>query len=102
MNRFNLKLFITGRTPRSEYAIVNLRRICETTLEGKADINIVDVLEDPAQAEEEKILATPTLIKTYPPPMRRVIGDLSDTGNVLLGLGLNLDWLTTLGQGELL
>ena len=67
-------------------AISNLRRICEKELEGQYDLEIIDVLQYPDLAEDEKILATPTLIKSLPLPLRRVIGDLSDTDKVLLGL----------------
>jgi circadian clock protein KaiB len=81
-----LKLYVTGRTPRSEKAIANLRRICDEELHGQYEMQIIDVLEHPQLAEDEKILATPTLIKRLPPPLRRVIGDLSDTEKVLLGL----------------
>ncbi len=84
--RYLLKLYVTGKTPRAEHAIANLRRICEAELNGEYDLQIVDVLEHPQLAEDEKILATPTLIKRLPPPLRRVIGDLSDREKVLLGL----------------
>jgi circadian clock protein KaiB len=67
-------------------AIANLRRICEQELQGQYQLEIIDVLENPQAAEDEKILATPTLIKQLPPPLRRVIGDLSDKEKVLLGL----------------
>jgi circadian clock protein KaiB len=88
MNKFLLKLYITGQTPRSERAILNLRRICEQELEGQYEMVIIDVLERPQLAEDEKIIATPALIKQLPPPLRRIIGDLSDTDKVLLGLDL--------------
>jgi circadian clock protein KaiB len=81
-----LKLYVTGKTPRAEQAIANLRRICEEDLHGQYELQIIDVLENPQLAEDEKILATPTLIKRLPPPLRRVIGDLSDKEKVLLGL----------------
>jgi circadian clock protein KaiB len=77
---------VTGRTPRAERAIANLRQICDTDLRGEYELEIIDVLEHPQLAEDEKILATPTLIKRLPPPLRRVIGDLSDRDRVLLGL----------------
>lgn len=77
---------MTGKTPRAEKAIANLRRICEEDLKGQYELHIIDVLENPQLAEDEKILATPTLIKRLPPPLRRVIGDLSDKDKVLLGL----------------
>ena len=77
---------MTGTSARSATAIANLRRICEQELGGQYDLEIIDVQEFPALAEDEKILATPTLIKSLPLPLRRVIGDLSDTEKVLLGL----------------
>ena len=88
MNKFLLKLYITGQTPRSERAIVNMRHICEQEWHGQYELVIIDVLERPQLAEDEKIMATPTLIKELPPPLRRVTGDLSDTRKVLLGLDL--------------
>lgn len=83
-----LKLYITGHTSRSEQAIANLRRICEERLSEQVELEIVDILEQPYLAEQEKIIATPTLIRVSPPPARRVIGDLSDTKKVLFGLSL--------------
>ncbi len=84
--QYTLRLFVTGKTPRSEKAIANLRRICEQELQGRYELEVIDVLEKPELAEDEKILATPTLIKRLPPPLRRVIGDLTDKDKVLLGL----------------
>lgn len=81
-----LKLYVTGMTPRAEMAIANLKRICEADLGGDYQLEVINVLEHPEKAEEDKILATPTLIKQLPPPLRRVIGDLSDKDKVLLGL----------------
>ncbi|MBL7176159.1 MAG: circadian clock protein KaiB [Desulfobacteraceae bacterium] len=89
MNKFKLRLYITGKTPKSERAIANLKEICEKELEGLYELQIIDVLESPQLAEDEKILATPTLIKDLPPPLRRVIGDLSNSEKVLLGLDLS-------------
>lgn len=86
--KYTLKLYITGQTPRSERAITNLRRLCETQLAGNYDVVVIDVLERPQLAEDEKILATPTLVREAPPPRRRIIGDLSDTAKVLTGLDL--------------
>ena len=88
MDKFLLKLYVTGQTPKSERAIANLRRICEEDLGSRYEMAVIDVLERPQLAENEKILATPTLIKVLPPPLRRVIGDLSDTEKVLLGLDM--------------
>jgi circadian clock protein KaiB len=79
-------LYVTGKTPRAQNAIANLRRICDEQLPGVYELEIIDVLEHPEMAETDKILATPTLIKQLPPPLRRVIGDLSDKEKVLLGL----------------
>ncbi len=77
---------MTGASPRTAVAIANLRRICDEELQGQYDLEIIDVVEFPERAEEESILATPTLIKSLPLPLRRVIGDLSNTEKVLLGL----------------
>lgn len=86
LSKYILTLYVTGTSPRTKIAIDNLNRICSQELEGRYELEIVDVLENPQRAEDEKILATPTLIKQLPPPLRRVIGDLSDKDKVLLGL----------------
>jgi len=91
MPHYFLKLFVSGRTRRSKRAIANLRCICESGLIGNYKIMVIDVLEQPELAEAEMILATPTLIKVLPPPIRQIIGDLSDTKRVLLGLDLKPD-----------
>ncbi|HKJ87261.1 MAG TPA: circadian clock protein KaiB [Gammaproteobacteria bacterium] len=88
MDEYQLKLYITGRTTRSQQAIDNLGRILEEYFPGSYTLEVIDVLEDPQTAEEQKILATPTLVKELPPPVRRVIGDLSEREQVLLGLDL--------------
>lgn len=88
MNKYLLKLYITGHTPRSGHAIANLRQLCEQQFHGQYELVIIDILEQPHLAEAAKILATPTLIKELPPPIRRIIGELSDTERVLLGLDL--------------
>lgn len=95
LSSFLLRLYVTGKTPRAEQAIANLRRICEEELKGQYELQIIDVLEHPQLADDEKILATPTLIKRLPPPLRRVIGDLSDKEKVLLGLDVWPDTPTT-------
>lgn len=87
-DKFLLKLYITGQTPKSERAVANIRRICEQELNGRYELVVIDVLERPQLAEDEKILATPTLTKELPPPLSRVIGDLSNIEKVLLGLDL--------------
>ena len=86
LSKYVLTLYVTGTSPRTRIAIDNLNRICTEDLAGQYELEIVDVLEHPQRAEDERILATPTLIKQLPPPLRRVIGDLSDKDKVLLGL----------------
>ena len=88
MNNYVLKLYVTGNTTRTERAITNLRRLCEQELCNQYKMVVIDVLERPQLAEDEKIIATPTLIKQLPPPLRRIIGDLSDVQKVLLGLDI--------------
>ena len=87
-SRHILKLYITGRTPRSERAIETLKEICNQDADQDLELINIDVLENPQLAEDEKILATPTVVKELPPPMRRIIGDLTDSEKVLLGLDL--------------
>jgi len=87
-NKYLLKLYITGHTANSETAIRNLKNIVKRELGGKYKIKIIDILKYPQLAEHEKILATPALDKKLPPPIRRIIGDLSDRENVLVGLDL--------------
>ena len=77
------RLFVAGSSPRSSRAVENLRRLGDDALGGRYEMEVVDVLENPERAEEERILATPTLVKDSPPPQRRVMGDLSDTDTVL-------------------
>jgi circadian clock protein KaiB len=86
--KYTLKLYVTGRTPASLNAIVNLKEILENDLKADYRLEVIDLLERPQLAEDEKILATPTLAKTLPPPIRRIIGDLSDKHKVLMGLDL--------------
>lgn len=86
--KFVLKLFITGRSTRSESAIRTLHRLCQEELGGEFELVVVDVLEQPEEAEKGRILATPTVVKELPPPIRKVIGDLSDKEKVLIGLDL--------------
>jgi circadian clock protein KaiB len=86
--RYKLRLFITGTTPRSTRAIENMRRICEEKLRGRYDLEVVDVYQNPEATRELQIVATPTLVKILPEPLRRIIGDLSDEERVLAGLDL--------------
>jgi circadian clock protein KaiB len=83
-----LRLFVTGATPNSSRAISNLKEICETYLKGKYELEIIDVYQQPLIAENEQIIALPLLIKKYPSPERRLIGDMSDLGKVLRGLNV--------------
>jgi circadian clock protein KaiB len=87
--RYKLRLFITGSTPRSTRAIENMRRICQEHLEGQYDLEVIDVYQNPEATRELQIVATPTLVKILPEPLRRIIGDLSDKERVLAGLNLS-------------
>ena len=86
--RYKLRLFVTGSTPRSARAIANMRTICEEKLSGRYDLEVVDVYENPEATREMQVVATPTLVKILPEPLRRIIGDLSDQEKVLAGLNL--------------
>ena len=88
MTEHVLKLYVTGNTPRSQQAVTNLHHICTKGLGDQYQVVVINVLEHPQLAEDDKILATPTVIKPLPPPPRRVIGNLSDIRKVLLGLDL--------------
>ncbi len=88
INKIVLRLYVTGQTPKSERAIANIKSICENELARQHELVVIDVLERPQLAEDEKILATPTLVKMLPLPLARVIGDLSDTAKVLIGLNI--------------
>jgi circadian clock protein KaiB len=87
--RYKLRLFITGSTPRSVKAIENMRKICDENLSGRYDLEVVDVYQHPDATREFQIIATPTLVKVLPEPLRRIIGDLSDRERVLAGLNLS-------------
>ncbi len=83
-----LKLYLAGNTPNSVKALKTLKTILEQDLQGVYALKVIDVLKNPQLAEEDKILATPTLSKVLPPPVRKIIGDLSDREKVLIGLDL--------------
>ena len=85
---FLLRLFVTGMTPRSTDAIARIKAICEEYLEGRYELEVVDIYQQPEAARVEQIVATPTLVKKLPPPLRRLVGDLSDKRRVLLGLDI--------------
>ena len=86
MTFFKFKLYIAGQSPRSRSAIHNFQRIMDESFSDRCDLEIIDVYEPPQQAEEDRILATPTLVKEGPPPVRRIVGDLSRTTDVLKAL----------------
>lgn len=86
--RWELRLYVTGLTPNCLLAINNLRKICEQHMAGKYDIQVIDLLKDPRLSFGDQILAVPTLVRKFPMPVRRIIGDLSDTEQVLIGLDL--------------
>ncbi|OAI55769.1 hypothetical protein AYO49_05165 [Verrucomicrobiaceae bacterium SCGC AG-212-N21] len=83
-----LRLFITGSTPRSVAAISSIRSLCEQYLAGHFELEVVDIYQQPTEAQGEQIIAAPTLVREHPAPPRRMIGDLSDPQKVLLGLNL--------------
>ncbi len=85
---WHLRLYVAGKTPRSVAALANLQRICEEHLAGKYTIEVIDLLERPQLAQGEQIVAIPTLERRLPPPVRKIIGDLSNTERVLIGLDL--------------
>jgi circadian clock protein KaiB len=86
--RYLLRLFVTGMTPRSTDAIARIKAICEEHLNGQYDLEVIDIYQQPDAAKLEQIVATPTLIKKLPLPLRRLVGDLSDKQRVLLGLNI--------------
>ena len=83
---FELRLYIAGQTRRSIAALTNLRRICEEHLAGRYRVEVIDLLQHPDQAQRDQIVAIPTLVRRLPEPIRRIIGDLSDSERVLVGL----------------
>ncbi|WP_207148292.1 circadian clock KaiB family protein [Thiococcus pfennigii] len=86
MNDYVLRLFVTGRSASAATAIRNLERICREDLANRYRIEVIDVVEDPGEASAFEVFATPTLVKSLPPPLRRIIGDLSEHDEVLVGL----------------
>lgn len=86
--RYVLRLFVSGMTPRSARAVAAIRSICEEHLAGRYDLEVIDIYQHPELATADQVIAAPTLVKKLPEPLRRLIGDLSDTERVLVGLGL--------------
>ncbi len=86
--RYTLRLYVTGMTPRSAEAIAKIKAICEEHLKGRYTLTVIDIYEHPTLARDEQIIAAPTLVKVLPKPLRRLIGNLSNDERVLLGLDL--------------
>ncbi len=85
---WELRLYVAGQTPKSVAAFANLKRICDEHLQGQYHIEVVDLLENPQLSRDDQILALPTLVRKLPPPIRKIVGDLSNTDRVLVGLQL--------------
>jgi len=86
--RYQLRLYVAGQTPKSVLAFTNLKEICEEHLQGRYEIEIIDLVENPQLAAGDQILAVPTLVRRLPEPIKKIIGDLSNTERVLVGLDL--------------
>lgn len=86
--RWELRLYVAGQTPKAILAFANLKKICEEQLKGKYSIEVIDLLINPQLSRDDQILAIPTLVRKLPEPVRKIIGDLSNTENVLVGLDL--------------
>lgn len=86
--KYVLRLYVTGMTPKSINAIENIRKICEENLKGRYELEIIDIYQKPEYAKKEQILAAPTLIKKLPLPLRKFIGDMSNKEKILVGLDL--------------
>jgi circadian clock protein KaiB len=87
-NRYDLRLYVAGQTPKSVEAITNIKKICEENLKGRYALAVIDLYQQPQLAQGDQIIAVPTLIKRLPLPLRRIIGDMSNTERVLVGLDL--------------
>jgi circadian clock protein KaiB len=88
IERYQLRLYVAGQTPKSALAFKNLQRICEEHLQGRYEIEMIDLLLNPQLAVGDQILAVPTLVRRLPEPIKKIIGDLSNTDRVLVGLDL--------------
>ncbi len=87
-SRYILKLYVAGQSPKSVNAIANIKNICEENLQGRYELDVIDLYQQPQLAQDEQIIAVPTLIRKLPPPLRRIIGDMSNTERVLVGLDI--------------
>jgi circadian clock protein KaiB len=90
LKRWNLRLYVAGQTPKSLIALANLRRICDEHMNGQYNIEVIDLMENPQLAQRDQIVAIPTLVRELPSPLKRIIGDLSNTERVLVGLDVVL------------
>ena len=88
IQHYQLRLYITGTTPRSAQAIANIRSLCEEYLVGHYELEVIDIYQQPDEAVKDQIIAAPTLVKDFPIPPKRLVGDLSDRDRVILGLNL--------------
>jgi circadian clock protein KaiB len=86
--KYALRLYVTGQTPRSVRSVENLRKLCEMYLKGRYELEVIDIYQQPSLAKDMQILAAPTLVKALPLPLRRLVGDFSDQNRVVLGLDL--------------
>jgi len=86
--KWNLRLYTAGQSPKSLAALANLKRVCEEHLAGRYSIEVIDLLKNPRLAKDDEIVAIPTLVRKLPEPLRRIVGDLSDTERALVGLQL--------------
>ena len=84
--QWNLRLYVAGQTPKSVMALANLKRICDEHMHGQYSVEVIDLMENPQLARRDQIVAIPTLIRELPSPLKRIIGDLSNTERVLVGL----------------
>lgn len=89
--KHTLRLYIAGQTPRSTAAVANLKRFCEAHLPGRYNIEVIDLMKTPTLARDHQILAIPTLVRELPSPVKKIIGDLSNTERVLIGLDLRVE-----------
>jgi len=90
-SHYILKLYVAGQSPKSVNAIANIKKLCEANLQGRYVLEVVDLYQQPQLAKGEQIIAIPTLIRQLPPPLRRIIGDMSNTERVLVGLDIRSD-----------
>jgi circadian clock protein KaiB len=88
LEKFVLRLYVTGMSPKSAQTIANVKKICEENLEGRYELKVIDIYQQPEMARGEQVIATPTLIKKLPLPLRKLIGDMSDKERFLVGIDL--------------